>query len=474
MTARHSAARIRIGACVAALVVLVSCGGGDVGSGGTGAAPYGVALGTVNGFGSVIVDGIRFDDRYALAVAETEPGKDVPAEVRLGHRVAVGFDQSDTAKSLRVEAALVGPVASVGATGRFVALGQTVVINDDPVAGPVTQLGGGYLMASDVQAGDVVEVHGLLIPQGSGWLIQATRIERESALPAYLKVTGVVSQLGAGASRFNLGALAVDAGTANVLPAGRSLANDQVVAVFGQAGTLSGSGGAPTLVASQVRIKSLPASGDQAYLSGSIAGLDATARTFFIGALKVDYAAAVLTPSTAILASGRYVRVFGVVGADGTLAAVTVTVRDGSSESEAELQGTITGFNAATQTFTVRDVAVDASRASLEGCPASGLADGVFAEIHGSLNNTTVIAEQVQCESEPAGGIVEREGTAGSVDPSAMTFVLTDQGKSQVISWSAQTFFRNVTPATLSGKKVNVEGVLVNGALNASKVKLDD
>jgi hypothetical protein len=267
----------------------------------------------------------------------------------------------------------------------------------------------------------------------------------------------------------------VDARTGSVLPAGRALANDQVVAVLGQAATLgAGAGGAPSLVASQVRIKSLPASGDQAYLSGSIAGLDATARTFFIGALKVDYAAAALTPSTARLANGLYVRVFGVVRADGTLAAATVALRDGRSESEAELQGTITGFNAATQTFMIRDTAVDASRASLENCPAGGLADGVFAEVHGSLNNTTVIAGQVACESEPAGGTVEREGMANSVDPSAMTFVLTDKGKTQVVSWNAQTFFRNLTPATLNGQKVNVEGVLVNGVLNASKVKLDD
>lgn len=476
MTARHSAARYRIGAGLAGLIVLVSCGGGDVGSGGTGATPYGVALGTVNGFGSVIVDGIRFDDRNALAVAETEPGKDVPTEVRLGDRVEVGFNQADTAKSLRVEAALVGPVASVGAPGRFVALGQTVVVNDDPRAGPVTQLGGGYLMASDVQAGDVVEVHGLLVPQGSGWQIQATRIERQAALPAYLKVTGVVSELGvAGAARFKLGVLAVDAGAGNVLPAGRSLANGEVVAVFGQAASLgAGPGGAASLTASQVRIRSLPASGDQAYLSGSIAGLDTVARTFLIGTLKVDYGAAALTPSTAVLANGLYVRVFGVVRADGTLAAATVEVRDGRSESEAELQGTITGFNAATQTFTIRDVAIDASRASLENCPAGGLADGVFAEVHGSLNNTTVIAAQVGCESEPAGGTVEREGVASGVDPSAMTFVLTNSGKAQVVGWSAQTFFRNVTPATLNGKKLNVEGVLGNGVLSASKVKLDN
>ncbi len=474
MTTRHPAAWSVIVACMAGLLMLASCGGG-VGSGGTGAPEAGVEVGTVNGFGSVIVDGIRFDDRNAPAVAETEPGKDVAVEVRLGDRVELEFMQAGTASSLRVEAALVGPVAGVVTPGRFSVLGQTVIVNDSPAAGPVTQLGG-YLGATDVLVGDVVEVHGFLVPQGSGWAIQATRIDREAALPAYVKVSGPVSELGVGgALQFKLGELAVDASAASMLPGGRSLANGQVVAVLGRAAALSGADtAAPRLVASQVRIKSLPAEGSATYLSGSIASLDTSARTFLIGNLRVDYSAAALTPSTAVLANGMYVRVFGSSRSDGTLAATALAIRDGRSEAEAELKGTITGFDAATQTFTIRDVNVDASRARFEGCPGTGLADGLFAEVQGSLNHTTLMADEVRCESEPGDGIVEREGTAGSVDLNARTFVLTRQGTTQTVGWTAQTFFRGVTPDTLSGKPVSVEGVLSGGVLNASKVKLDD
>ena len=218
---------LRAGAAgMAGLLILVACGGGDVGSGGTGAPVTGLSVGTVNGFGSVIVDGVRFDDSKVLAVAETEPGKDVPAEVRLGDRVEVAFEQAGTATGVRVEAAVVGPVAGIDLQGRLTVLGQTVLVNADPAAGPVTQLGGGYLAASDVMVSDVVEVHGMTVSRDSGPAIQATRIERRGALPAFLKVTGTVSELGVGAaSRFKIGTLTVDAASAAVLPAGTSLAN---------------------------------------------------------------------------------------------------------------------------------------------------------------------------------------------------------------------------------------------------------
>ena len=74
-------------AWLAVVAVIAGCGGGAgvIGSGGTG-SPLGMAVGTVNGFGSVIVDGQSFDDRGAAVVAEVAPGVDANAEVRLGDR----------------------------------------------------------------------------------------------------------------------------------------------------------------------------------------------------------------------------------------------------------------------------------------------------------------------------------------------------------------------------------------------------
>lgn len=459
-----------LAAGAATLLALAACGGGDVGSGGTGAPVNGLAVGTVNGFGSVIVDGVAYDDSSALPIAETEPGQYRATEVRMGERVEVEFDQPGVAKTLRVEPALLGPIESIVAADRFLVLGQQVIVNGDPTAGPVTQLDG-YQSTADLAAGDVVEVHGVLVPQGAAWAIQATRIERQAGLPAYLKLSGVVSEFGAGgASVFKLGGLTVDAGAASVLPAGRELADGQVVVVMGPASTL----GTPVFGAAQVRVRTFPAEADEAYVSGAIAGLDTTTRRFFIGDLVIDYAAAVLSPAGAQLANGLYVRVQGAPRADGVLVVAGVTVRDGQSQTEAELKGTITGFNPATMTFAIRDVVVDASAVQIEDCPAGGLADGLFVEVHGSLSSTGVVAEELHCGDEPSGGIIEREGAAGSVDLAARTFALTHDGRTQLVSWNELTFFRDLTPQTLAGKEVGVEGVMSGGVLNASKIKLDD
>jgi hypothetical protein len=456
---------------IAALALLVACGG-DVGSGGTGAPATGMAVGTVNGFGSVFVDGVRFDDSRALALAETEPGKDVPAELRMGQRVGIEFDDAGVALAVRIDAALVGPVASVDGAGRFTVLGQTVSVNGNAAMGPVTQFSGGYTSASDVKAGDAVEVHGLLVSPGT---VQATRIERRDVLPAYLKVSGTVAAFGTGgAASFKLGSLTVDAASAHVLPAGQGLANGQTVSVLGPlAGFTTDNQGTAHLQAEQVRVRQWAADTEQTYLSGRIAGLDAVKHVFAVDGVTVDYGAASFTPPATVPAEGMYVRVQGKLRADGSLAAQTVTLRDGETESEAELKGTIVGFTPGLKTFSIRDVQVDASAASVEGCPASGSWDGLYAEVEGSLQGTGVVAKEVHCEGEPAGGTVEREGRAGSVDLSAKTFVLSMSSATQPVAWTSTTYFGGLTPETLAGKRVEVQGVLSNGVLTATKVKLD-
>ena len=77
----------RAAACAAVLgLVLAGCGGG-VGSGGTGMAS-GLTEGTVNGFGSVFVDGDRFDDSEVATYRETAPGVATQTSARLGERAS--------------------------------------------------------------------------------------------------------------------------------------------------------------------------------------------------------------------------------------------------------------------------------------------------------------------------------------------------------------------------------------------------
>ena len=446
---------------------LVACGGG-VGSGGTGISA-GVANGTVNGFGSVIVDGLRFDDRQVEARRENEPGVEVGAEVLLGHRVELGYD-AGVATHVVVKATLAGPVASVGPAGQFVVLGQTVHVNADSAAGPVTQFGGGYAGAGSVLAGDAVEVHGVL--EGGG--LQATRVDRLATPPAYLRVSGLVDALGA--TGFTVGALAVDTTTASVLPNGAHLANGQRVTLLALPASLTvDAGGALRLAAAQVRIERIAAPGSEATLSGTIAALDATAARFDLGGVVVRYAGATITPAGSTLANGQYVRVRGLVRDDGSLQADSVVRRDGREGAEAELKGNVIGYDAATRTFAVRGVAVDASAARIESCPGGTLAEGLYVAIEGRLGATGVIATSVHCEDEPNGGTVGRKGVASAVDAASSTFTLTPStGASLVVRWTPQTYFGSVTPQTLNGVRVEIEGTLAGGVLVAQKVKLDD
>jgi hypothetical protein len=427
----------------------------------------------VNGFGSVIVDGVSYDDTQAPVVAEVAPGQDAPATVHLGDRTSVSFSAAGVAANIRVDSALVGPVTSVDADG-LVALGQTVVVNTDAANGPITQLGGGYGSLADVRAGDAVDVQGFLVAQGDATVLQATRLDRAPA-PVWLRVTGVVTQSSA-SSTFNLGSLSVDARQATVLPAGASVAVGRSVAVLADATTLTMDAmGNPQIAAAQVRVLGKEVPNSDVWLSGRATSVDAHGATLLLGTQRVRWGMAAVSPSIAALVERAYVQVHGTIATDGAIDAASIMVRGPALSDDSELKGNISAFDAATQMLVVRDTNVDVSTAALQGCPAGGLAIGMFVQIQGQIISTGVLATTVQCESEPAGATVDREGTATAVDTTAFTFTLvTSHGTQIPVQWSSTTFFEGVSPQTLSGKAVEVEGTFSGAVLIARKIEFDD
>ena len=128
-TVRASRAALTACASLAILGVLAACGGGNeqtarTGSGGSG---LGTTVGSVTGFGSVIVDGEAWDDRNARVEIE-RAGAVLPAESKLGQRVEIEYQQRGTADRVRVNAEVIGRVSEIG-TGQFKVAGQTVRIN---------------------------------------------------------------------------------------------------------------------------------------------------------------------------------------------------------------------------------------------------------------------------------------------------------------------------------------------------------
>jgi hypothetical protein len=121
-------------AAIAAVIALAGCGGGmqaGVGSGGSG-APLAVGLGTVTGFGSIIVNGERYDESMAEVMVDERPDRPraaTVAAIRLGMRAELQHRNLVVATAT-VSAEVIGPISSLG-TSSFVALGQTVLVNSD-------------------------------------------------------------------------------------------------------------------------------------------------------------------------------------------------------------------------------------------------------------------------------------------------------------------------------------------------------
>ena len=166
----------------------------------TGAA---VAVGPVTAFGSVIVNGIRYDTSAAVFTVDGQPASQ--SDLAVGDMVVVKGTIDDdnsnaVADSVDFDENVEGPVSSIDvAANSFVVLGQTVLIGDATSIDdscPAT--------LNDFLTVAAVEVSGQVMADGS---ILATRIECKS-IAGEFEVTGVVSNLNA--DTFMINALVVD------------------------------------------------------------------------------------------------------------------------------------------------------------------------------------------------------------------------------------------------------------------------
>ena len=144
------------------LWVLMSCwlaGCGGAGSdlvAGVGSGGSGVASGSVSGFGSVIVDGVEYDDASAAHLVENGNGSWVNADVKLGQRVRLVYAGSQVAQRVEVQAQLRGPVGSVvDANGRVQVLGQDLTHGEINASlgreGPYTEAVEAFLRSVDAK-----------------------------------------------------------------------------------------------------------------------------------------------------------------------------------------------------------------------------------------------------------------------------------------------------------------------------------
>ncbi len=476
---------------VSAIGLLVSCGGGDSGSGASNGSPTTttegtriddggarVAVGTVTGFGSVIVDGVRFNDSAAKVEAETEPGAPVSIrsrDLKIGQTATVMFtgDESNAeAQSIRIEGEIVGSVDSVDvAGGKIVVSGQDVRTNTDAAKGRVTVFDG-FRSLADVKVGDRIDVHGT--PQvdavTKALFVQATRIELKTDAKPFVRLTGTIANLAA--NTFELGAMKISfAGKTRIIPANATLANGQRVAVWSDMPA-----NANMLTAKAIRVKGEMKAGG-VRIAGPITDCAAACiASFKVNGLSINASAAKFDNGTAAtLANGVFARIRGVLdAATGKVVASNVEFR-GKDEFELDIRGTISGFTAGangTAIFSVREVPVQTdAQTKTSGC-ASALADGVPVKVEGVVAGNAMLATEVKCLPSLDSLKVEVRGAISAVDATAKTFKLASMPDLTIAYDPATTEFNDGTAAQLAvGAFVEVEGTVANGKLTATEIE---
>lgn len=361
----------------ASLAMLPSCGGGGGGTiggvdtGGTGS----FTTGRISGFGSVIVNGVRFDDNLArIADGDDDSSRLGPLDLKLGMvvRVQAGTISagsgdtlpSATATAITVESQIKGPVESKTAPDTLVVFGQVVKVDATTVFEPGVTFAG-------IAVGDALEVSGFLDANG---VTAATRIERENT-PNEFKVRGVVADHDPAARTFRIGAARFNYAGATRLPAA-ALANGQFVRVRTQPARNADG----TWVALRIDARDLFDDRDEARVEGILVR---NGTLLQVNGLTIDTSR---LPAAAALPVGQRVEVEGAI-VGGQLVARKIELEDGNSRAEADVRGTATSVNTTAQTFVVRGLTFHYTAATRQddGTIAADLRDGATVRVRGTV-----------------------------------------------------------------------------------------
>jgi hypothetical protein len=401
---------------VAWTALLVSCGGGGVdvagtGGGGVGTGGTGVVAGVVTGLGSVTVEDRRFDESRAALESRPDLVNAQPlalADLHIGQYAYLQLDAAGTPVRVRIEAQLVGPVAGVdAATGVLQVWGQPVAVNADPARGPVTVFSG-FAALSQLQAGEPVQVYGVLQAGEATDVLRATRIEKLAAAGARpARVTGTLRQ-GTGGTLL-LAGRPLDVSRAQAAPA--LAAGTAVIAVVPWTAELPA-----TWQASAVALLA-PAAAPSLRVSGAVHLLPGGRAV--VQGVEVDLAALPQAERERVR-EGSYLTVQGRSRDDEGRRADADRIEPLPQEGRsADVRGSITAV-AGPGRFTVRGQEVDASSASFEGGSAADLLVGAYVEVQGTQAAAGIVARRVKLAGEaPERAVLELTGTVQSVDSSS-------------------------------------------------------
>ena len=340
-----------------AIAEIAACGGGGtdvagLSSGGTGS----FTSGTISGFGSIIVNGIRYNNDTASVLSNDD-------SVSSGQSLQLGM-------VVNIEGSAVTPAAT--ATGLPTATAYRITYGSEWV-GPISQkiipsatsgetafeiLGhkvdvlsttifdGTAKNYAELNNGQYAEIYGYVDPANGR--IQASRIEVSSSQPATYKLTGALTQINAASKTAYLGTTAINWTNAAVLPTG--VFNGDFVRVV-----LNSSASGDVWTASSIKPLNSPLtrlSTDHDYeaeIHGSITAYQSNA-SFVVNGIPVNASGAQISEALGV---GSLVEIEGSIRS-GQLVATKVAVKTASQveAQEFEFYGLVSSVTA--QTFVVR------------------------------------------------------------------------------------------------------------------------
>lgn len=430
---------------------LAACGGGG---GGDAAVSDGetavVAKGTVTGFGSIYVNGIKFETDSSSFDVDDDTG--TQDDLAIGMVVTVrgtvdGSGTAGTASSVFFDDDIEGPVSGMttaadGLSKSFTVFNTTVTVDS------VSTVFEGTSFATLVD-GDIVEVSGHL---GQGGELQATYIERKSSLSynsSEVELKGTVSNLGA--SSFSLNGLTVTFDPTGVTTDlsevnGGAVTNGAYVEVEGVINS------AITMTATRIESESqgVGDDGDEVHIEGVITDY-VDISNFKVDGQLVNAAGAELEPAGLTLANGMQVEVEGEISGT-TLMAHEVETRD----DEIEIAATVSNVDTVNRTITLQLAAgsitvgtdnrtlMDDETNAVARLTLNDLANGDYLEIEGHLNGSSVIASHIQRDS------MDEEVLKGPVDSFVSGSSITILGITMNTGMSTQFENSNDAPMTSS------------------------
>jgi hypothetical protein len=481
-------ARTKILLTSLALLALAACGGGGSGSASTppGAAPPSAAnqqnvvvSGVITGFGSVFVNGVRFETSGATFTKDgqstTQQALRVGQMVHIKGRVNSSSGQA-TADSVNQDDDLEGPITSIDAVAQtFVVLAHTVRVTADTSFDDSL----GTASFAGLTVGLQVEVSGM--PDASGNIV-ATRIEKRGAGVTQLEVMGRVTALDTVAHKFRLGSLVVDYTNATLrdFPAS-GIAADQLVEVKGNSLNAAGE-----LVATRVELRNFD--GDDRSARREIEGLV----TRYVSATDFDVAGRPVTTtattrfengSAADLALNVKIEAEGAINAAGVLVAVKIEFKRGGHAGAAGRVDTVTADAAGTGgTIKVLGVTItvdamtrieDKSDARIEMFRITNISSGDYLRVRGKETGPLALtASRLERRRIPSRDEGYVRGTVRDVAAPNLTILgvpVVTTPSTEFEEQGSVDFF-----AMANGKIAAAKGSVLNNTITAREIEFED